>query len=43
MVERAGERWGLGDEEVRRRRGFVERIRGEVAVSRAGGAVDQRR
>jgi hypothetical protein len=32
VVEDTGDRWGLGDVEVRRRRDFVERVRGEVKV-----------
>ncbi|RXK42251.1 hypothetical protein M231_00610 [Tremella mesenterica] len=30
VVEATGERWGIGEEEVRRRRGFVEKVRREV-------------
>lgn len=33
VVEETGERWGIGDDEVRRRRGFVQRVKGEVKVS----------
>ena len=33
VVEETGERWGIEEDEVRRRRNFVERVRGEVRVS----------
>ncbi len=33
VVEETGERWGIEEDEVRRRRGFVERVKGEVQVS----------
>lgn len=32
IVEERGERWGIDEAEVRKRRGFVERVRGEVRV-----------
>ncbi|EIW68729.1 hypothetical protein TREMEDRAFT_31927, partial [Tremella mesenterica DSM 1558] len=32
VVEATGERWGIGEEEVRRRRGFVEKVKREVDV-----------
>lgn len=31
-VEEAGDRWGMDDSEVTRRRKFVERVKGEVSV-----------
>jgi len=31
-VEGAGSRWGMGDQEIGRRRGFVERVKKEVKV-----------
>jgi hypothetical protein len=31
-VEGAGSRWGMDDTEIKRRRGFVERVRREVKV-----------
>lgn len=30
VVESAGDRWGLGDEEIRKRRSFVERVKNDV-------------
>ena len=30
IVESSGDRWGLGDEEVRKRRGFVQRVARQV-------------
>jgi len=35
IVETSGDKWGLGDEEVRRRRGFVRRVKGQVDGVRA--------
>jgi hypothetical protein len=32
-VEGAGSRWGMDDQEIGRRRGFVERVKKEVKVS----------
>lgn len=34
VVEETGERWGIEVGEVQRRRGFVERVKGEVRVGR---------
>jgi hypothetical protein len=31
-VEGAGSRWGMDDTEIKRRRGFVERVQREVKV-----------
>ena len=30
VVESAGDRWGLGDDEIRKRRTFVERVKRDV-------------
>lgn len=35
IVEASGDRWGLGDDEVRKRRGFVERVKRDVDGLRA--------
>lgn len=35
IVEASGDRWGLGDDEVRKRRGFVERVKRDVGGLRA--------
>ena len=35
IVETAGDKWGLGDDEVRRRRGFIRRVKGQVDGVRA--------
>jgi syntaxin 6 len=32
VVESTGDRWGIGPDEVSRRRGFVERVKKEVRV-----------
>ena len=37
VVESTGDRWGIDETEVQRRRGFVERVKGEVQVGRGGG------
>lgn len=34
VVEDMGERWGLGTNEVHKRRDFVQRVKREVEVSR---------
>lgn len=35
IVETSGDRWGLGDDEVKRRRGFIRRVKGQVDGVRA--------